>query len=221
MNGRVKPVYVVLVILLLFSSSSISSADLIFKITADKYALTVGEEAVISIWAKIEEAQPEGNGLNGFALDMITLTDGVVQVSEDPVFIEPEPGFWDSGLTDWDSYNVDSTGNVYGLHAATSGSTDSNLGITGQFDELARVTIEAIGTPGQQVTYDLTDFTLTYGFMGFLRDDAGGPSYIWPGNVQFQGGNNVFTIVPEPGSLGIMAIMAGFALRRRKPGVGK
>jgi len=211
------------VVFLVAVFTDISSADLIFKITADKYALAVGEEAVISIFAKIddEDGVAQGYALNGWQLDMVVvdpnsdLLSGVVEVSKDPIFIEPEAGFWDSA-SGWLDLNSDATGNVYGLGAFTSGPTDSNLCL-GQFSELARVTIEAIGTVGQQVIYELTDYTQTTGFWGALRDDTSFPTYIYPDNVSFQPGNNVFTIVPEPASLLLMALST-LLLRKRKVG---
>jgi len=197
--------------------NAVSFAGLLFQITATKNTLTPGEEATISIWAYIEEELEEGNGLNVWQLDMAVNTDGVVQVSADPVLIAPTPIDPASG---WLSLNTDSTGNVYGLGVFTPGPQDSDTGVGG-FSLLAQVTIEAIGAVGEQVTYELTDYTHTTGFWGALRDDTMMPSYVYPDNVQFLPGNNVFTVVPEPGSLLIMALMAGLALRSRKLGVGK
>lgn len=218
MNSKSKTVCFAALFLLFFNS--VSSADLLFKITADKYNLTPSEEATISIWAYIEETVDPCNGLNVWQLDMIVDTDSVVQVNDDPVLIAPTPIDPTSG---WLSLNADLTGNIYGLGVLTPGPTDSETGI-GDFSLLAQVTIQAIGTPGQQVTYQLTDDGHG-GFFGALRDDISSipplPSYIYPDNVQFVPGNNVFTIVPEPTSLMIMAFLTGLALRNRRNDSGK
>ncbi len=211
MNSKLK--FICFVAFILHFFNAVSSADLLFQITATKNTLTPGEEATISIWARIEEEVATGNGLNAWQLDMVVDTSGVVQADAN-ILIAPTPIAAGSG---WLSSNVDSTGNVYGLGVFTPGPTYSDTGI-GDFSLLAQVTIEAIGTAGQQVTYILTDYTETTGFWGSLPDDESGPSYNYPDNVQFLPGNNVFTIVPEPSSLLIMAFMAGFALRSHKRG---
>lgn len=215
-NSKLKLVCFVVFVLLSFNA--VSSADLLFKITATKNNLTPGEEATISIWAKIEEAVQPGYGLNAWQLDMVTNTSNVVQVNDGPVLIAPTPIASGSG---WLSSNVGSTGNVYGLGIFTPGPTASDTGI-GDFSLLAQVTIEAIVTTyGQQVTYELTDYTHTTGFWGALRSDQGMPSYIYPDNVQFVPGNNVFTIVPEPASLLLITLGACLALRSRRIDSGK
>lgn len=210
-NSKLKLICCATLVLLFFNA--VSFADLLFKITSDKNTFAFGEEATISIWAHIEEPVPAGYGLNAWQLDMVADNDGVVQVNTDPVLIAPTP--IDSG-SGWSSLNIGSTGNVYGLGVFTPGPTSSNTGIGG-FSLLAQVTIEAITTAGQ-VTYELTDFTGTTGFWGALRNDTSGPSYVYPDNVQFIPGNNVFTIVPEPCSLLIMTFMAGLTLRSHKLG---
>jgi hypothetical protein len=215
MNSKSKFICFATLVLLFFNA--VSSANLVFQMTATKNTLVHGEQATISIWAHIEETVPSGYGLNAWQLDMVTNTSGVVQVSTDPLLIAPTP------ITTgpkWSSLNADSTGNVYGLGTYTSGPTASNTGIGG-FSLLAQVTIEAIGTAGQQVTYALTDYTGTTGFWGALRNDQGMPSYIYPDNVQFLQGNNVFRIVPEPASLLIMTFLTGLALRNRRIDSGK
>ena len=216
-NSKAKIVCFAMFVILFFNA--VSSADLLFQITADKYSLTPGEEATISIWAHIEEDVGEGNGLKVLQLDMIVDTDGVVQVSANPVLIAPTP--IDSG-SGWSlPLNEDKTGNIYALGVYTPGPTYSNTGIGG-FSMLAQITIQATGTAGQQVTYQLTDDGHG-GFFGGLRDDTSGPSYDYTylGNIEFLSGNNVFTIVPEPASLLIMTFMAGFALRSRRIDSGK
>lgn len=215
MNSKLKLVCFASLVLIFFNS--ISSADLLFQITADKYNLTPSEEVTVSIWAHIEEAVPEGDGLNAWQLDMVVNTNGVVQVNTDPALIAPTPIDPGSG---WWSLNADKTGNIYGLGVFTPGPQPSNTGI-GDFSLLAQVTIQAIGTAGQQVTYELTDYTYTTGFWGALRTDTSAPSYVYPGNIQFVPGNNVFTIVPEPASLLIMAFLTGLALRNRRIDSGK
>lgn len=217
MNSKLMRICFAMFVLLSFNA--VSSADLLFQITATKNTLAPGEEATISIWAHIEEELEEGHGLNAWQLDMVVNTSNVVQVNADPVLIAPTP--IDSG-SGWSSLNTGSTGNIYGLGVFTPGPTYSNTGIGG-FSLLAQVTIEAIGDVGEQVTYELTDYTHTTGFFGALRDDmiTMMPSYVYPDNVQFLPGNNVFTIVPEPASLLIMAFITGLALRSRRIDSGK
>ena len=205
-------VYTCLGVLILLCFSSVCSADLKFKITADDYTLTVSQTATIDIWANITDTVAANNGLNVWQLDMIVDIGGIVQVSADPSLIAPTPVDPSSG---WLSYNTDKTGNVNGLGVFTPGPTDSVTGIGG-FDLLAQVTIEAIGTVGQQVTYGLTNTGLGGSFIGALRDDSSGPSYVYPTNIQFLQGNNVFTIVPEPATFILLAAGATMAMRRKK-----
>jgi hypothetical protein len=209
----------VLTLFLLFSFYATSHADLIFTMSAGDYTLEVGQQTTITIWAEITDTVATDNGLNTWQLDMVVDTGGIVEVSSNPVFIEPEADFWDDTFSDWVSLNDDASGNVYGLQAVVDNldARDSEVGIS--FFALAEITIEAIGSAGQQAEYQLAadpDGGLT--FAGGLRDDTPGvPTYdITLDNLEFQPGNNVFTIVPEPGSLMIMSILAGIAALKRR-----
>jgi hypothetical protein len=92
----------------------------------------------------------------------------------------------------------------------------------GGFTLLANITIQAVGAG--EVTYDLTGDTA--GFYVWLRDYfVTGPTgneydatFDAPYKAVFQPGDNVFTVVPEPGSFVLLATMAGLALRRWRLG---
>jgi len=204
-------------IFLSFSINTVSSADLIFVMTATKNVLAVGEEATIGIWAYAEEAAGL-NGLNVWQLDMVVDVDGVVEVKTTPSteisLIAPAP--YDTDASGWDSVNSPLSGNVLELGMSTLVyAQDSDTGV-GDFSLLAEITIKGIGAG--QVTYNLID-NGTMGFYGILRD---GEYYdINNGNLEFRPGNNVFTVAPEPSCLILLATMAGFALRSRKAHVWK
>jgi len=193
------------------------SANLVFQMTATQNALQVGQEATIGIWAKADEASGL-NGLNVWQLDMVTNLDGVVEVktAPDPVISLIAPAPYDATGSGWGSVNSPSSGNVLELGMSTvNNGQDSDTGV-GVLSLLAEITIVAIGNVGDEVTYDLID-NGTLGFYGILKD---GTYYdIGMGNLSFDSSNNnnVFTIVaPEPGSLTILAVMSGLAMRRRR-----
>jgi len=221
-------------VLALHFFNAVSFANLLFQMTATQNTLTVGEEATIGIWANIEE-EPNGlNGLNLWQLDMVADVPDVVKVKTDGTipgteidFIAPSPQ--DPDGTGWASVNQDVNDNVFEGNVLGLGATlatmpdDSDTGIGG-FTLLVEVTIEGIASG--TVEYDLVDaLEMGGGFYGVLRDyfeeEEGNYYDIMDGNLQFVPGNNVFTVVPEPGSLLIMALMAGLALKSRKLGIGR
>jgi hypothetical protein len=114
---------------------------------------------------------------------------------------------------------------VLGLGATLATTPDDSDTGVGGFTLLVEVTIEGIA-PGT-VEYNLVDaLELGGGFYGVLRDyfeegPAGNYYDIMDGNLQFVSGNNVFTVVPEPGSLLIMAFITGLALRNRRIDSGR
>lgn len=212
-----KASFVFLVILLLLFFNGASSASLVFRMTATDNTLIVGQEATIGIWAYAEEAAGL-NGLNVWQFDMVVDTSNVIAVKTDGGtaidLIAPSP--MDETMPGWSSVNSLLSGNVLELGAVTLDSPqDSDTGV-GDFSLLAEITIVAIGQG--QATYDLID-NGTAGFYGILRD--GGYYDINIANLEFRPGSNVFTVIPEPASLVIMAIMTGFALRSRRAGSGK
>lgn len=221
-------------VLALHFFNAVSFANLLFQMTATQNTLTVGEEATIGIWANIEE-EPNGlNGLNLWQLDMVADVPDVVKVKTDGTipgteidFIAPSPQ--DPDGTGWASVNQDLDtnvfeGNVLGLGATLATMPDDSDTGVGGYTLLVEVTIEGIASG--TVEYDLVDaLEMGGGFYGVLRDyfeeEEGNYYDIMDGNLQFVPGNNVFTVVPEPGSLLIMALMAGLALKSRKLGIGR
>jgi len=203
-------------VLALHFFNAVSFANLLFQMTATQNTLTVGEEATIGIWANIEE-EPNGlNGLNLWQLDMVADVPDVVKVKTDGTipgteidFIAPSPQ--DPDGTGWASVNQDLDtnvfeGNVLGLGATLATMPDDSDTGVGGYTLLVEVTIEGIASG--TVEYDLVE-------------EEGNYYDIMDGNLQFVPGNNVFTVVPEPGSLLIMALMAGLALKSRKLGIGR
>lgn len=207
-----------LVLLFLLSFNSVSLANLIFKMEADKYTLGIGDTAIIGISAKIEEEPSGTNGINLWQLDMIADYDKVTVT--DVEVVEPSP--LDPLLGEYvyvnrdpaDPENVVFDGNILGLGGGLDGAFAPTTVGVGGFTLLANITIQglSLGT----VEYSLTD-AYTTGFYAYLAD----MTYydIDNGDITFQQGNNVFEVVPEPSSLVIMTIMAGLALRRRKTSV--
>lgn len=209
MNNKINLVCVTVFLLFL---TSVSSGDLIFKMTASKNTLAVGEEATIGIWAKAEEATGV-NGLNVWQLDMVVdIGDKVaVKTAGGTAITLVAPSPMNSAGSGWLSVNSPLSGNVLGIGVTTQNTPqDSTTGV-GDFSLLANVTIVALeeGT----VTYNLAD-TGTTGFYGILRDSTYYDINL--SNLEFQTGNNVFTIIPEPASLLIMAAAAGMVMRSRR-----
>jgi len=216
-----KMVLFCLFISVLLCLNSISFANLLFKMTADKYTLTVGQEATIDIWAKAEGATGL-NGLDVWQLDMVVDTGNKVAVKTVGAnaiitLIAPAPMY---PLSGWTSVNSLLSGNVLGIRAYTLTTPQNSTTGVGNFSLLAEITIVALneGT----VTYNLISAGTT-GFYGMLADstyyDVGNAA---PYAAVFQQGNNVFTVAPEPASIMIMTVMAGLALRsRRRSPAGK
>ena len=219
MSRKLRSVVLVTLVLLFFNN--ISSANLVFQMTASNTTLGFGDSETIGLWAWAQEATGM-NGLNLWQLDMVVDVPGVVKVTNVEI-LQPTPldPYIPSGT-------VDSLGNVFGLGGGVlSAPQDSSVGVGG-FTLMANITIEAIGAG--VVEYDLAGDT--QGFYGHLRDfdwmswiDPGGTVYDFtydaPYKAVFEGGDNIFAVVPEPASLVIMAVMAGLALRNRKIGAGK
>ena len=218
--------FVCLALSLSFFFNSVSFANAVFKMTATRNILEVGETATIGLWANIEEQTTGLNGINLWQLDMVVDVGNVVTVV-DVSLIAPSPR--DTFMPEYVGINTPDSGNLLGVGASVfEAPKDSGVGV-GEFSLLANITIQAIGLG--EVTYSLGGDTL--GFNAYLRDfdwgnwqDPSGTSvydstYAAPYRAVFQSGNNVFTVVPEPGSLAIMAVMAGFALRRRRVSIRK
>ena len=203
---------ILLIVLVLLFFNNISSANLVFQMTASDTTLVLGEPATIGIWAEAEEAVGM-NGINIWQLDLVVDFDNVIMVTDVDV-LEPAP--LDPFLPEYVSINTDFNGNVYGLGGGLDGAyDDSSVGVGG-LTLLANITIEAIGVGVAE--YEFTDIGST-GFYAYLRDQ----DYydIDLNNIDILPGNTIFMVTPEPASLVIMAVMAGMALRSRKIGAGR
>ena len=201
--------YIIVSLLLLFNSTSF--ANVIFKITADSSTIPLGQPAILSIWADVEEEATGLNGINVWQLDMVVNTGGIVSATNVNL-IAPTP--MDAGSGGSMTFDTDLTGNIYEMGAATTGSVDSSTGVPG-FSLLAEVTIEAIGVG--TVEYRLVDrLGAGSGFYAILREgeyydaDLDPPEKAVSENEFY-----AFTVVPEPVSL-LLFSGAAIALRSRK-----
>jgi hypothetical protein len=222
-------------VLILFCLCSMSFADLtdptlVFKMTADKTVLSPGEETTVHVWAWIYT--PAGiekphNGLDTWQLDLSVDNTDVIQIVGINL-LAPDP---DPVWSGWDhaSLNNPVTGEVrevvvsqqiVGAPSDIGVGIDDNIDNHANYSEIFNLTIRAQTVPfAQMATYTLMDDGggLFYGAIAdgteFENDS---PSAF--GGVDFYGAgsDNVFTVVPEPGTFVLLATAAAFAIRRRR-----
>ena len=201
---------IIVSLILLFSSTSF--ANVVFKITADSSTIPLGQPAILSIWANVEEETTGLNGINVWQLDMVVNTGGIVSATNVDL-IAPTP--MDAGSGGSMTLDTDLTGNVYEMGASTTGVADSNTGVV-DFSLVAEVTIEAIGVG--TVEYRLVDrLGGGSGFYAILRDGEYYDAVLDPPEKAVSENEfYAFTVeVPEPISLLLFGGMA-ITLRRRK-----
>lgn len=170
--------------------------------------LDVGQEAVIQILAKFDVDPPAGNGVTFWELDMILedpAEDGVVGIKmneDDPVIdiFLPDQSVITSGLLSPND-PVTGAGEDLGIFSIPH---FSNVAIGG-YSLLAEVTIVALaeGT----VDYELGNFSVG-------GNDNGSGAEL-SGYFNEDGSDTVFTVVPEPASLLLLAGMGMLARVRR------
>lgn len=226
-------------VLALHFFNAVSFAGLVFKMTADQgdlghpiTALGVGEKVNVHVWAWVDDAIAEpDNGLDTWQMDLDVDNTGVIQITKTSgvaniILIAPDP---DPDWSGWDEDSVNNEGDPY-------------FGATGEVREVV-VTQEVVGAPSytgvggyseifsfqiEALEVGTTTYTLKKNFpdglfLGILADGTEFDYDIDPESVYFDApsSDNVFTVVPEPGSLLIMTLMAGFALKSRKIGFGR
>jgi hypothetical protein len=237
MNSRLKLICFVAFALHLFNA--VSFAELIFKMTADQgdlghpiTALEIGEKVNVHVWAWVNDAIAEpDNGLDTWQTDLDVDNTGVIQITKtgdiaDITLIAPDP---DMDWSGWDELSVNNEGDPY--FGATGEVREvvviqKNVGAAsytgvGGYSEIFSFQIEALGAG--TATYTLKKNFPGGLFLGILADGTEFDYDANPASVYFDApsSDNVFTVVPEPGSLLIMAFMAGFALRSRKLDSGR
>ena len=202
-----------LVTLLLFFSNGVLLANVEFKIDATDYAIGVGDETTISIYARVVGGGA-GNGIISWGLDLVPTVAGVVTVTGSNL-LEPspvEPFSASNGIMNLDPSDALFDGALLSIAASTLEITH-DAGI-GDFTKLAEVTVEGKATG--DFTYNLQAWDTT-GFYAYTADfteynigNAG------PYSIDFLSGNNDFTVTPEPCSLTILAILTGMVVRKRR-----
>jgi len=237
---RVVVLYLVPLLIIAFVvpvSADLTSPTLVFRMSADDTTLTPGQATTVHVWTWIYDTsgapQPD-NGLDSWAMDLDVDNTGVIQIS-DINLLAPDPDWDYSGWNDT-SLNNPVTGEVrellvnqevYNAPSYVGVGVDADIDNWDNYTEIFYFTIQADMSPSASTaTYTLTDDGggLFWGVM--VDDDSdpfndrefenGNPSAY--GGVYFygDGSDNVFTIVPEPSSLLLLAGMAGFGLSRRR-----
>lgn len=196
-------------LLFIFISPS-SFASLLFKMTADKTTLAVGETAVVSLLAYAEEADGL-NGLNGWQLSAFVSGTGTLKVVPGSLTVL-RPFAADVLMASINS----PSGDIRDLSlTAVQPRTDSTLGVGG-YDKIAEFMVEAVAAG--EVIYTLADGGA--GFGGVLRDynpfDMDTWGYMLAGVFNTAESDRVFTIVPEPASLAVLGVMGLVALKTRR-----
>jgi hypothetical protein len=237
MNSKLKLICFATLVLLFFNA--VSFADLLFKMTSEEgnlghpiTGLVIGEKVNVHVWAWVNDAIAEpDNGLDTWQMDMDVDNTGVIQITKtggvaniDLIAPDPDP-LW-SG---WDEASVNNEGSPY--FGATGEvrevvvtqdvvSAPSYTGVGG-YSEIFSFQIEAIGVG--TATYTLKKNFPGGLFLGMLADGTEFDYDIDPGSVYFDAtvSEHVFTVVPEPASLLIMAFITGLALRNRRIDSGR
>lgn len=205
---------------------------LVFKMTADKTGLLLGEQTTVHVWAWIYD--PEGvqlpdNGLEAWQTDLSVDNTGVIQIVGGINFLAPNPS--PAPWTSWNSSSLNSpvTGEVREVHTIqkswgapsyTGVGDDDDIDNPDNYTEIFNFTIEAIsGLGGSHAAYTLMDDGggLFYGYLTDATNFDNTDPYAYGGTYFYAAGSdNVFTIIPEPASMVLLATAAVFALRRRK-----
>lgn len=231
MNSKLKLICFAALVLLFFNA--VSSANLLFQMTSEEgdlghpiTGLVVGEKVNVHVWAWVNDSRAEpNNGLDTWQMDMDVDNTGVIQITKTSGvaninLIAPDPDPLWSG---WDeaSVNLGTTGEVREVVVTQKVVGAPSYTGVGGYSEIFSLQIEAIGVG--TATYTLKKNFPGGLFLGILADDTEFDYDKDPGSVYFDatGSEHVFTVVPEPASLLIMAFITGLALRSRRIDSGK
>jgi hypothetical protein len=157
-------------------------------------------------------------------MDMDVDNTGIIQITTtgsvaNITLIAPDP---DPVWSGWDeaSVNVGTTGEVREVVVTQEVPGAASYTGVGGYDEIFSFQIEAIGVG--TATYTLKKNFEGGLFLGILADgtefDVDTTDQVF---FDAAGSAHVFTVVPEPTSLLIMTVMAGFVLRSRRIDSGK
>ena len=231
MNSKLKLICFATLVLLFFNavSSALVNPTLVFKMTADKTALSPDEQTMVHVWAWIYTPtgiEEPNNGLDTWQLDLSVDTSGVIEIlSLNVLAPNPNPAYPPYQLA---SLNTPITGEVRrvavsqlvtGAPSFTGVGGDDDIDNPANYSEICNFTIRAFGAPSTSAAYTIMNDG-GGGWFGILADDtefdnesdtAYGGTYFYA-----SGSDHVFTIIPEPATVVLFAAAAAFALRRRK-----
>jgi hypothetical protein len=192
----------VLLVVSLVTFLSIScSAGLIIQMAVENPTLNLGQKTVVHVSAWVDDPGASGdNGLVLWQMDFGVNNPGVIGASNLNI-TAPVDLFDSSSSTDPLNGGIDA-------YALKDDDMSSLVGVGG-FTEIFtfEVTGLSVGTAeysiGSELLGDLVDFT---------------PFDISSGTASFDtaGSSNTITVIPEPASLTLFALMSGFVLRRRR-----
>ncbi len=214
-------------------SVTLTGPTLVFKMTADKTALLPGESSTAHVWAWIYDPagieQPD-NGLAAWQLDLSVDNTGVISIV--PGSINMLAPVRNPALPPWDvaSLNNPVTGELRKVAISALDPTGpSTVGVGHDLDithhanysEIFNFTVQASLSP-LHTTATYTIMNDGAGWFGILPRPGAGTYFDSSdpedyGDTCFytEGSDNVFTIVPEPGTLLLLSAMTVLSLRRR------
>ncbi len=195
-----------LILSILVSSVCFSAVEFIMvspTAVAGETTLNVGDDVVIQIQAQFDADPAPGNGVVFWELDFLLdeiLEGGILTISSFDIFLPEGPAVITSGFLAPNS-PVQGAGEYFGIFALPH---PSDVCIGG-YDLLAEVTLSGIGEG--TLDYELGNFSIGG------NDNGSGASLT--GYFNANGSDTVFTVVPEPASLLVLAGMGMLARIRR------
>ncbi|MBN1436753.1 MAG: hypothetical protein JW936_06740 [Sedimentisphaerales bacterium] len=196
--------------LILVFLAGICQADLTFQIRACDTALEVGETQVVEIWGLLNGAQPGGDDIASWQLDVDADKHGVVQINQIDL-LEPAEIDWADAFATGYTISTTEVGDIVQLRAArVGGGLPSDVGVT--YTKLAEFTIEALVADTVTFTLGLMPTTLGGDFGGI---DSGLNMHF--GIFDAAGSDNVFVVTsaPEPCTMMLLGVAGLVRLRRR------
>jgi PEP-CTERM motif len=238
MKNKSRLCIAILPILTLFCLSSVSVAGLtltnptlVFKMTADETSLMPGETTTVHIWAWIYTPagiEKPNKGLDTWQLDLSVNNTNVISITSLSVLApnpnHAYPAYQSSSLNNpvtGEVRQVAVSQIVTGAPSLIGVGVDNNIDNAANYSEICSFVIKAAQNPAaSSAAYTIMDEGA--GWFGILANSAGttfdnsdnsayGGTYFYAAGSQ-----HVFTIIPEPASMVLLATAAAFALRRRK-----